>query len=138
MGSTAFNFMALRFIGLATAATINFTAPFIVALLGVPMLGERVGLRRWLAIGVGFLGVLVVIRPGSNVAQLASLLALGTAVCYAGYQVLTRRVAANRSSGDDRGLQRAARHGLTTLRPALLLGHAHLLDPGGAPPEHGV
>ena len=56
MGSTAFNFAALRFIGLATAATINFTAPFIVALLGVPMLGERVGLRRWLTIGVGFLG----------------------------------------------------------------------------------
>jgi drug/metabolite transporter (DMT)-like permease len=94
MGSTAFNFAALRSIGLATATTINFTAPFIVALLGVPMLGERVGLRRWLTIGVGFLGVLIVIRPGSNVAQFASLLALGTAVCYAGYQVLTRRVAA--------------------------------------------
>jgi drug/metabolite transporter (DMT)-like permease len=94
MGSTAFNFAALRSIGLAIATTINFTAPFIVALLGVPMLGERVGLRRWLTIGVGFLGVLIVIRPGSNVAQFASLLALGTAVCYAGYQVLTRRVAA--------------------------------------------
>jgi drug/metabolite transporter (DMT)-like permease len=94
MASTAFNFAALRFIGLATAATINFTAPFIVALLGVPMLGERVGLRRWLTIGVGFVGVLIVIRPGGNVAQLASLLAMGTAVCYAGYQVLTRRVAA--------------------------------------------
>jgi drug/metabolite transporter (DMT)-like permease len=94
MGSTAFNFAALRFIGLATATTINFTAPFIVAVLGIPMLGERVGLRRWLTICVGFLGVLVVIRPGSNVAQAASLLALGTAVCYAGYQVLTRRVAA--------------------------------------------
>jgi drug/metabolite transporter (DMT)-like permease len=92
--STAFNFLALRFISLATAATINFTAPFIVALLAAPMLGERVGTRRWLAIGVGFLGVLIVIQPGSNVAQLASLLALGTAVCYAGYQVLTRRVAA--------------------------------------------
>jgi drug/metabolite transporter (DMT)-like permease len=94
MASTAFNFAALRFIGLATAATINFTAPFIVALLGVPMLGERVGLRRWLTIGVGFVGVLIVIRPGGNVVQLATLLAMGTAVCYAGYQVLTRRVAA--------------------------------------------
>lgn len=92
LGSTAFNFAALRFIGLATAATINFTAPCIVALLAVPMLGERVGMRRWLAIGIGFLGVLIVIRPGTDVAQLASLLSLGTAVCYAGYQVLTRRV----------------------------------------------
>jgi drug/metabolite transporter (DMT)-like permease len=94
LGSTAFNFVALRYIGLATAATINFTAPFIVALLGVPVLGERVGLRRWLTIGVGFLGVLIVVRPGSSVAQVASLLAIGTAICYAGYQVLTRRVAA--------------------------------------------
>ena len=92
LGSTASNFMALRFIGLATAAAINFTAPCIVALLAAPMLGERVGVRRWLAIGVGFAGVLVVIRPGSDVAQMASLLSLGTAVCYAGYQVLTRRV----------------------------------------------
>jgi drug/metabolite transporter (DMT)-like permease len=94
LGSTAFNFAALRFIALATAATINFTAPCIVALLAVPMLGERVGARRWLAIAVGFAGVLVVVGPGRDVAQLASLLSLGTAVCYAGYQVLTRRVAA--------------------------------------------
>jgi drug/metabolite transporter (DMT)-like permease len=94
LGSTAFNFVALRHIGLATAATINFTAPCIVALLAVPMLGERVGARRWVGIGVGFAGVLVVVRPGSDVTQVASLLSLGTAVCYAGYQVLTRRVAA--------------------------------------------
>jgi drug/metabolite transporter (DMT)-like permease len=94
LGSTAFNFVALRYIGLATAATINFTAPCIVALLAVPMLGERVGARRWMAIGVGFLGVLVVVRPGGDVTRLASLLSLGTAVCYAGYQVLTRLVAA--------------------------------------------
>lgn len=94
LGSTAFNFVALRYIGLATAATINFTAPLIVALLAAPILGERVGALRWVAIGAGFVGVLVVVRPGSDVAQVASLLSLGTAVCYAGYQVLTRRVAA--------------------------------------------
>jgi drug/metabolite transporter (DMT)-like permease len=92
LGSTAFNFVALRFIDLATATTINFTAPCMVAVLAVPILGERVGVRGWLAIAVGFAGVLVVVRPGSGVAQLASLLSLGTAVCYAGYQVLTRRV----------------------------------------------
>jgi hypothetical protein len=55
LGSTAFNFVALRYTDLATAATINFTAPCIVALLAVPMLGERVGPPRWMAIGVGFL-----------------------------------------------------------------------------------
>jgi drug/metabolite transporter (DMT)-like permease len=94
LGSTAFNFAALRYVGLATAATINFTSPCIVALLAAPMLGERVGLRRWVAIGLGFAGVLIVVQPGAEAAQLASLLALGTAVCYAFYQLLTRRVAA--------------------------------------------
>jgi drug/metabolite transporter (DMT)-like permease len=95
LGSTAFNFVALRFVGLATAATINFTSPALVALLAAPMLGERVGRARWTAIGIGFLGVLVVVRPGGEAAQLASLLSLGTAVCYAFYQLLTRRVAAD-------------------------------------------
>lgn len=94
LGSTAFNFAALRFIGLATAATINFTSPCIVALLATPMLGERVGIRRWAAIGIGFLGVLVVVGPGTDVVQLASLLSLGTATCYSFYQLLTRQVAA--------------------------------------------
>lgn len=95
VSSTAFNFAALRYIGLATAATINFTSPLIVALLAVPMLGERVGVRRWAAIGVGFLGVLIVVRPGAEAARAAALLSLGTAACYAVYQVLTRRVAAS-------------------------------------------
>jgi drug/metabolite transporter (DMT)-like permease len=95
LGSTACNFVALRFVGLATAATINFTSPAIVALLAAPLLGERVGRARWTAIGIGFLGVLIVVRPGAEAAQVASLLSLGTAVCYALYQLLTRRVAAD-------------------------------------------
>ena len=93
--STAFNFAALRFIGLATAATINFTSPLIVALLAAPVLGERVGVRRWAAIAVGFAGVLVVMRPVAETPRLAAVLSLGTAACYALYQVLTRRVAAS-------------------------------------------
>jgi len=95
LGSTAFNFVALRFIGLATATTVTFTSPCLVALLAAPVLGERVGARRWAAIGLGFLGVLVVVRPGAEATQPASLLPLGTAVCYAFYQLLTRRVAAS-------------------------------------------
>jgi len=97
LASTAFNFAALRWVGLATAATINFTSPSIVALLAAPMLGERVGARRWAAIAIGFLGALVVVRPGADAAQLAALLSLGTAVCYAFYQLLTRRVVATDS-----------------------------------------
>lgn len=94
LGSTAFNFAALRFVSLATATTITFTAPCLVALLAAPVLGERVGPWRWAAIGIGFLGVLVVVQPGADTATLGSLFSLATAVCYAGYQVLTRRVAA--------------------------------------------
>jgi drug/metabolite transporter (DMT)-like permease len=94
LGSTAFNFAALRHIGLATAATINFTSPLIVALLAAPLLGERVGARRWAAVGIGFVGVLVVVQPGADIAQLGALFSLGTAACYALYQLLTRRVAA--------------------------------------------
>jgi drug/metabolite transporter (DMT)-like permease len=97
LASTAFNFAALRSIGLATAAAISFTSPFVVALLAAPMLGERVGPRRWTAALVGFLGVLVVIQPGAEAARLASLFSVGTAVCYAFYQLLTRRVAATDS-----------------------------------------
>jgi drug/metabolite transporter (DMT)-like permease len=95
LASTAFNFAALRSVSLATAATINFTAPCMVAALAALLLGERVGTRRWMAIGVGFLGVLVVLRPGVDAVQPGALFALGTAACYALYQVLTRRVAAS-------------------------------------------
>jgi drug/metabolite transporter (DMT)-like permease len=95
LASTTFNFTALRFIGLADATAILFTSPLIVALLSVPLLGERVGARRWAAIGIGFLGTLVVIRPGAGLAQAASLFALGSAGCYAVYQILTRRVVAS-------------------------------------------
>jgi drug/metabolite transporter (DMT)-like permease len=115
VSSTAFNFAALRYIGLATAATINFTSPLIVALLSVPLLGERVGRRRWAAIGVGFLGVLVVLRPGAEAARAAALLSLGTAACYAVYQVLTRRVAASDPPETTAGYSALVGTGLTSV-----------------------
>ena len=93
LASTAFNFAALRWIGLATAAAINFTAPAMVALMAAWSLGERVSRRRWTAILVGFAGVLVVIGPRLDAAQLGAVFSVGTAVCYAGYQMLTRKVA---------------------------------------------
>jgi drug/metabolite transporter (DMT)-like permease len=92
--STVFYFTAISYVGLATAATISFTSPCIVALLASPLLGERVDRRRWVAIALGFAGALVVIRPGADVAQLASALVLVNAACSALYQLLTRRVAA--------------------------------------------
>jgi drug/metabolite transporter (DMT)-like permease len=94
VGSTALNFAAIRYVDLATVTTINFTSPLLVALLAAPLLGERVGARRWAAILVGFAGVLVVLQPGAGAARAAALLSLGTAACYALYQILARRLAA--------------------------------------------
>ena len=93
LASTTCFFNGVKFIPLAEAGAISFMAPFIVALLAVPMLGETVSPVRLAAVFVGFLGVLVVIRPGSEVFDWASLFIVGSAICYATYQVLTRRVA---------------------------------------------
>ena len=66
LGSTALNFFAIKYLQLDQALTITFATPFLVAALAGPALGEWVGPRRWAAIGVGFVGVLVVTRPGFN------------------------------------------------------------------------
>lgn len=91
--STLCFFSAVQFVPLAKAASISFTAPLIVTILAVPLLGEQIGLRRVLAILMGLAGVLIVIRPGSEVFQWASLLILGSSASYALYQILTRQVA---------------------------------------------
>ena len=96
--SMLFFFTGVKYLPLAKAASISFTAPFFVALLAWPMLGERMTQRRLLAVIVAFLGVLVVIRPGTDVFQWASLYMLGSAISYALYQILTRRVAPHDSA----------------------------------------
>lgn len=83
---------ALGEVALTTAAAISFTAPFIVTALAPSVLGERVDLRRWLAIAVGFAGALIVIRPGGEM-NLAALLVLGSAIASALYQLLSRKLA---------------------------------------------
>ncbi len=92
--STSFFFTAISIIPLTEASAVSFTGPFMVAALSVPILHERVGAGRWAAIALGFAGALVVIRPGAGVVHWASFLVLGSAVCYALYQVFTRIVGA--------------------------------------------
>lgn len=87
---TTFYFTALRYLPLADAVAIMFASPLLVTALSIPLLGERIGWRRWCAILVGFCGVLLIIRPGLGVMHWAAVLPLGTAVCYAFYQVMTR------------------------------------------------
>jgi drug/metabolite transporter (DMT)-like permease len=96
--SMLFFFTGVKYLPLAKAASISFTAPFFVALLAWPMLGERITLNRLLAVIVAFVGVLVVIRPGTDVFQWASLYMLGSAICYGLYQILTRKVAGHDSA----------------------------------------
>jgi drug/metabolite transporter (DMT)-like permease len=92
LGSTMCNFLALRYLQLDEAIAIIFSTPCLVAALSGPLLGEWVRWRRWTAIGVGFLGVLVVARPGTGAIQPAALLSLA-ALCYALYSIVTRRLA---------------------------------------------
>lgn len=92
--STICFFTALRYIEVPTASAINFTSPLIVTALAMPLLGEQVGIRRWLAVAAGFAGALIIIRPGGAETHWAMLLVLGTAFSYALYQIFTRKFAA--------------------------------------------
>lgn len=87
-------FTALRFIDVPVASAINFTSPLIVTALAAPFLGEAVGIRRWTAVAIGFAGALIIIRPGGGEAHWAMVLVLGTALCYATYQIYTRKFSA--------------------------------------------
>jgi drug/metabolite transporter (DMT)-like permease len=93
LASTLCNFAALRYLQLDQALALSFSTPFFVAALSGPILGEWVRWRRWTAIGVGFLGVLVVIRPGTGSIHPAAVLSLSAALCYALYAVTTRVLA---------------------------------------------
>ena len=77
---------------LADATAIVFAEPLFVTLLAIPFLGERVGWRRFSAIAVGFLGVLLMVRPTGDAFRLAALLPLGAALCIAAVGIITRRI----------------------------------------------
>jgi drug/metabolite transporter (DMT)-like permease len=85
--------VALNHMQIAEVASIVFLAPIMVALAGGPLLGERVSTRTWLALAGGFTGVLLIIRPGGNAFTWWALLPLACAFLFAGYQILTRKLA---------------------------------------------
>lgn len=92
LGATSLNFLALRYLPLTVTGAIAFTVPLLICALSVPLLGESVGWRRWTSIAIGFLGILVIVRPGTDAFHPASLLSLAGALCTAFYMLLTRRV----------------------------------------------
>lgn len=84
---------ALRTLGLAEAYTLSFVAPLLITLMAIPLLGERVRLWQVLCTGLGFVGVLVALRPGQGVfVSVGALAALGAAGCYALHSVLGRLI----------------------------------------------
>ncbi|MEQ9641881.1 MAG: DMT family transporter [Alphaproteobacteria bacterium] len=84
--------LSFRYLPLADVHAITGIAPLLVTALAVPMLGERVGIRRWSAVAVGFVGLLIIIRPGFGELDPYLLIPLGGAFLWALYQVLTRQV----------------------------------------------
>jgi drug/metabolite transporter (DMT)-like permease len=85
-------FVGLSLMPLADAVATSFVAPLIVTAMSALILGEQVGPRRWAAVAVGMLGVIVMTRPGSGVIQPAAILVLISAFCYAGSHMMTRRM----------------------------------------------
>jgi len=96
--STILNFLALKHLQLAETITITFASAFVVAGLAVPLLGEWIGPRRWAAICVGFIGVLIVARPGPEGIQPAILFSIASMFCYSGYFLTTRMLASSDSA----------------------------------------
>ncbi|MCE8522814.1 DMT family transporter [Ruegeria pomeroyi] len=93
--SAALFISGIKFIPLADAAAVTFVAPFIVTILAALILREKVGLRRWSAVAIGFLGAMIVIRPGLGVMHPAVLLIVAGAAAFALRQVVSRWVASH-------------------------------------------
>ncbi len=98
IGAMLMFFTAVSIAPLAKVTALNFTAPVFAAALSLIFLGERFKLRRWAAIGAGFLGVVIVLRPGLAEVELGSLLAVASAVLWAGALTIIKVLSRTESS----------------------------------------
>jgi drug/metabolite transporter (DMT)-like permease len=92
---TGLNFFALQYLQLAETGAVQFSVPILIALISAWLLHERLDAKRWAAICIGFLGVLVIIRPGSNGFHPAIFLSIFNALLYAAFNLMTRRLASS-------------------------------------------
>jgi S-adenosylmethionine uptake transporter len=88
--SAAIFIIAIQFVPIADAVAVSFVAPFLVTVLGALILKEKVGIRRWVAVTIGFVGMLIVVRPGLGVIHPAAGLVLIAAAIFALRQILSR------------------------------------------------
>ncbi len=98
LGSTVFNFFAIRYLPLAVTGSILFAGPLLATALAGPILGEWPGPRRWTAVTVGFIGVVIIVQPEPSQFNPAALYSLSSALCYAGYSLSTRVLSATDSA----------------------------------------
>ncbi len=94
VGSLSMLFVGLQYLALADATVISFAAPLFMTALSWPVLKERVGPHRWAAVLLGWVGVVVVIRPGLGIMHWAAVLPLIGAVFFSGFQLVTRIITA--------------------------------------------
>ncbi|QRM32918.1 DMT family transporter [Microvirga sp. VF16] len=92
LGSSIFFIMGLAFLPMAEATAVSFISPMIVTALSIPILGETVGWRRWSAVAVGLIGVLVIVRPGVGAFDIAAIFPLLSAASWAVALVVTRKM----------------------------------------------
>ena len=92
VGANSLYFVALAEIPLAEANAIFFVAPLFITVLSIPILGEKVGPYRWAAVFIGFAGVVVMLRPGSDLFRWIAIAPIFGALSYAMMQMMTRRL----------------------------------------------
>lgn len=93
LATTLLNFLALKYLRLDQSVAITFLTPLVVAVLAGPVLGEWIGWRRMMAVLVGFVGILIVVRPGIGEAHWAFLPQFGSMLSYAAFILVTRMIA---------------------------------------------
>ncbi len=85
-------FLGIKTIDLTTATAIMFLSPVVMTILAIPVLGEQVGIRRWMGVFVGFVGAMIIVRPGFAEIDVAIIFLLIATVTHAFYQIFTRQV----------------------------------------------
>ncbi len=97
-GSFSLFYLGLSEMPLTTNTALFFTSPLFITVFSIPLLGEEVGLRRWLGVLLGFVGVWIILRPGSSVYGFTSLYPIGAAILYALAQLMSRKMGARASA----------------------------------------
>lgn len=92
VGAMLFFFLPLATLSLADVTAIFYTAPLLISLMSVPLLGEKLGLYRIVAVVCGLIGVLIIVKPGSNNFELAFLMPVASAISYSAFQLITRYI----------------------------------------------